>query len=193
MLHIRRPTEYWKEYFFRIHPKWKGWRPTDDGRRQKIKSNWRCWGASNRRMRSMDRLTDWSNQMYTFASMTQSTQQLKQGGHEELTNFEYTKKGSTDTSARNHQLESVMQLNSIENAHQINGRRWFIWLHLLVLLFFSFVQIKETKVNTSTTTHNHFGRTQQHFSTKLWTQLNYKRLKDLVGIILLRKTKTKKR
>jgi hypothetical protein len=61
--------------------------------------------------------------MYTFASMMQSTQQLKQGGHEELTNFEYTKKGSTDTSARNHQLESVMQLNSIENAHQINGRR----------------------------------------------------------------------
>ena len=60
-----------KEDFFRFHPKWKGWRPTDG---RKIKSSWRCWRASNKRMRSMlDQLTDWRNQMYTFASMTQST------------------------------------------------------------------------------------------------------------------------
>ncbi len=34
--------------------------------------------------------------------------------------------------------------------------------------------------------------TQHHFLTTLWTQLNYKRPWDLVGIILLRKTKKKK-
>ena len=103
--------------------------------------------------------------------------------------FDYTKKWSTETSG------PARIRNAIELLKPQLNRRRFIWLHLLVSLFFSFCcgDKGNTSEHIHEQPHNHFGDdTNLHlFSTTVRTKLNYKRLKDLEEIILLRQTKKK--
>ena len=105
----------------------------------------------------------------TFASMTQSTPKIEKRITWRIKECLNTQKGKQ----RNIRTWS----NPSKPAPQLNGRRWFIWLHLLISLFFTVLSIKIIHKLLTHPRHNLGDDTLiWHLSlTTLRTKLNFQR------------------